>query len=427
MKAILSAAIGKAAQLTRRQNLVEATRVIQRALSGQGRAQPPVEPAPAAFPRVALRSLFVESAAALETPVKIAEVVAQAAAPAEQRPIGRVKRPLGEVLELLRQADLPDFRSIPKSFARAAPPASAPEGAVFLSRSFACEAGSRDYKVYVPSHIADRPPAEDGEKPPLIVMLHGCAQTPDDFAAGTGMNLLAEEHGFIVAYPRQSTSANQTACWNWFNPGDQMRDAGEPSIIAGMTRSLIADFGIDAERVYVAGLSAGGAMAAIMSATYPELYDATGIHSGLAHGAASDLLSALTAMRGRFGSSAAAAKTNRSNGANGGVRTIVFHGGSDQTVHPSNAEAIVAAARAGLKEAAQETQPGRAPGGRAYTRTVIADASGAAHVEYWAIQGLGHAWSGGQPGGSYTDPQGPDASREMLRFFLNAPAPSRAH
>jgi poly(hydroxyalkanoate) depolymerase family esterase len=156
-----------------------------------------------------------------------------------------------------------------------------PDGAAYLTRRFTCEAGSRDYKLYVPSHM-------DGRKLPLIIMLHGCTQNPDDFAVGTRMNQLAEEHDFVVAYPRQPTKANQLACWNWFNPKDQTRDLGEPSRI---TRAIMAELNIDAERVYVAGLSAGGTMAEIMSATYPELYAATGIHSGPAYRSATDAAS----------------------------------------------------------------------------------------------------------------------------------------
>ena len=253
-------------------------------------------------------------------------------------------------------------------------------------------------------------------------MLHGCTQNPDDFAVGTGMNRLSEEHGFIVAYPRQPMHANQSACWNWFNRKDQMRDAGEPSIIAGITRAIMTDFNIDAERVYVAGLSAGGAMAAIMSVTYPELYAATGVHSGLAHGSATDVVSAFAAMRGGPGSVASAPRKTRRKGTNDHVRTIVFHGMSDQTVHPSNAEMIIADARAGLADPLRETRYDGFMGGRAYTRSVITTASGVPHIEHWAIDGLGHAWSGGSPEGSHTDNNGPDASREMLRFFLENPA-----
>ncbi|HKN27497.1 MAG TPA: PHB depolymerase family esterase [Roseiarcus sp.] len=301
---------------------------------------------------------------------------------------------------------------------RKAPPVPVPEGAAWLTRAFAGAAGSRDYKVYVPNRV-------DGRALPLVVMLHGCTQNPDDFALGTGMNRLAEDLGFIVAYPRQPTTANPSACWNWFNLADQKRDEGEPSIIAGITRAIMAEFGIDPERVHVAGLSAGGAMAAIMAAAYPELYAATGIHSGLAHGSAADLASAFAAMRGgpapiQPTPSAARAKRHP-DAANGRVRTIVFHGALDKTVDPSNAETILAAARAGLSDSACETQQDGVAGGRAYTRTVITDASGAPHAECWEIDGLGHAWSGGSPEGSYTDPRGPDASREMLRFFLATP------
>ena len=419
MKSVFSTAMHQATQLLREQNVTEATRVIQRALSGRGHALSPDEQSPESSRLIELQTNVAESSGGFEQPWQDAGIAGAGVrnAAAERRPAARMKRPLGEVLKLLRQADLPSFGldSAPFVKSRKAPLVPVPDGAAYLTRTFACEAGSRDYKVYVPSR-------KFGRKRPLIVMLHGCTQNPDDFAVGTGMNRLAEEHGFIVAYPGQPVSANQTACWNWFNLTDQMRDAGEPSIIAGITRAIMAEFDIDAERVYVAGLSAGGAMAAIMSATYPELYAAAGIHSGLAYGSATDVASAFAAMRGTSSPAAPAQRKSRLKSAHGRVRTIVFHGASDQRVHPSNAETILAEARAGLTGPAQETQHVGSAGGRAYTRTVITDASGVPHVEHWAIEGLGHAWSGGSPEGSYSDQHGPDASREMLRFFLEGPA-----
>ena len=412
------AAMRQAVQLTRQRQLMEATRVIQRALSGWGRASPSNDPSSESARVIALANASDAAGAAEPLPHNANLQSARAGnIRAEERPSGRTRRPLGEVLDLLRQADRLGVgpHSAPLAKLRKTPPVPVPEGAAWLTRTFACEAGSRDYKVYVPSR-------GDGRVLPLVVMLHGCTQNPDDFAVGTGMNRLAEDLGFIVAYPRQPATANPSACWNWFNLADQRRDAGEPSIIAGITRATTAAFRIDAGRVYVAGLSAGGAMAAIMGAAYPELYAAMGIHSGLAYGSATDVASAFAAMRG--GSSPIqltpmqAPQTRRANGANGRVRTIVFHGASDKTVDPSNAEAILAGARAGLSDSAHETQQDGIAGGRAYTRTVITDASGAPQAECWEIDGLGHAWSGGSPEGSYTDPRGPDASREMLRFFL---------
>ena len=419
MKTVFSAAMRRATQLTRAQNVIEATQVIRRALSGRGQAPSPSEQSSESLPLLAPPTNDADSPDAFEQ-LRLDAGIASGRArdsTAEQRPAARTRRPLGEVLTLLRQVNLPGFGHDPASFAksRKAPPVPVPHGAAYLTRTFSCEAGSRDYKVYVPSHA-------EGRRLPLIIMLHGCTQNPDDFAAGTGMNRLSEEHGFIVAYPRQPMHANQSACWNWFNIKDQMRDAGEPSIIAGITRAIMMDFNIDAKRVYAAGLSAGGAMAAIMSVAYPELYAATGVHSGLAHGSATDVVSAFAAMRGGPGSAAPGARMRRRERANDHVRTIVFHGMSDQTVHPSNAETILADARASLAGPLRETHYDGFMGGRAYTRSVITTASGVPHVEHWAIDGLGHAWSGGSPEGSHTDSNGPDASREMLRFFLESPA-----
>ncbi len=256
---------------------------------------------------------------------------------------------------------------------------------------------------------------------PLLVMLHGCKQNPDDFAAGTRMNELAQEHGWMVLYPGQSRRANQMGCWNWFQQVDQTRDEGEPSIIAEMTRLVIESHPVDPKRVFVAGLSAGGAMAAIMATTYPDLYAACGIHSGLPHAAANDVVTALRAMK--HGPSARGPAG--SGGASRSVPTIVFHGDLDTTVHPCNGDEVIAQLRwrafgAGNDEAVFESvsrMQGESPGGRAFTRTIHRDARGRIDAEHWVIHGAGHAWSGGSKAGSYADPLGPDASREMIRFF----------
>jgi poly(hydroxyalkanoate) depolymerase family esterase len=249
-------------------------------------------------------------------------------------------------------------------------------------------------------------------------MLHGCTQSPDDFAAGTRMNDLAEEGTFLVAYPAQAQSANISKCWNWFSPADQQRDKGEPSLLAGITSQVMHDFRVDAERVYIAGLSAGGAAAAIMGATYPDLYAAIGVHSGLACGAASDIPSAFTAMRqGRSGVGTAIGRAGRV------IPTIVFHGDRDTTVNPINGDQVIAQSKSPT-ELRTAVTTGEAPGGLRYTCTVQTDENGQSILEQWVLHGAGHAWSGGSTEGSYTEPRGPDASREMMRFFLQCPTTS---
>jgi poly(hydroxyalkanoate) depolymerase family esterase len=418
MKMDFGAAMRQALRLTRAQNVMEATRVIQRSLGGGGPGSPPAEePRESALFLPSPPEVSVSGAAdPVEPDPQPAQTTGAPGAAAERRPAGRTRRPLGEVLTLLRQVDPSGLRpgSAPLPGLRKAPTVAVPQGAAYLTQTFACAAGSRDYKVYVPSGAAGRALS-------LVVMLHGCTQNPDDFAVGTGMNRLAEERGFVVAYPGQPASANPSACWNWFHLAHQRRDEGEPAIIAGITRAVMAEFAVDPGRVYVAGLSAGGAMAAIMSATYPELYAAAGIHSGLPHGAAADLPSAFAAMRGASNPAAPARRKRR---ANARVRSIVFHGANDKTVDPSNAEAILADVRAGLSSPAHEARQEGFEGGRAYTRTIVTDARGVPHAERWAIEGLGHAWSGGSPEGSFTDQRGPNASREMLRFFLAEPTAS---
>jgi poly(hydroxyalkanoate) depolymerase family esterase len=289
---------------------------------------------------------------------------------------------------------------------RAPPPM--PDGARFDERSYANAAGSRVYKLYVPSGY-------HGQVLPLVVMLHACTQSPDDFAAGTRMNDLAEEQMFLVVYPAQAQSANASRCWNWFKAGDQERDKGEPSLIAGITRQIIRDFPVEPGRVYIAGLSAGGAAAAIMGSTYPDLYAAIGVHSGLACGVASDIPSAFAAMRqGQFPARDESHQHARSGGA---VPTIVFHGDRDTIVNPLNGDQVIAQAKAAAVLQTTVSR-GEAPGKIRFTRTVQADDDGRPMLEQWVLHGAGHAWSGGSLAGSYTEPRGPDASREMMRFFL---------
>ncbi len=285
-------------------------------------------------------------------------------------------------------------------------PAEAPakEGARFEARSFGNDAGNRKYKLFIPSGYK-------GQMMPLVVMLHGCTQSPDDFAAGTRMNELAEDRGFLVAYPAQARTANISKCWNWFSGENQLRDHGEASLIAGITKQIMLDFTVLPKRVFVAGLSAGGAAAAIMGSAYPELYAAIGVHSGLACGAAGDLSSAMAAMQ--RGGSASPRRNSKL------VPTIVFHGDRDMTVNIANAAQVLAQAK-GSADLRSKITEGEA-GGMRYTRTMLSDGRGRAALEEWVLHGAGHAWSGGSKAGSFTDPHGPDASREMLRFFLSQP------
>lgn len=296
----------------------------------------------------------------------------------------------------------------------------------FLDGQYGNTAGRRSYKLYVPG--LHGPGGQGGPPPPLLVMMHGCSQSPDDFAVGTGMNALAEQHDCLVLYPAQPSSANLSRCWNWFSPSDQQRDRGEPSLIAGMTRQVMADYGADPQRVYIAGLSAGGAAAAIMGIAYPDLYAAIGVHSGLACGAANGLLSAFTAMRS--GEPLRVPPIGGRDGAAGGreiMPTIVFHGDRDTTVHPTNGDRVIAQSKATARITLdRQVQSGQVPDGHAWSRIVHTDPAGRVVLEQWVIHGAGHAWSGGCAKGSYSDPRGPDATREMLRFFLAQAHPDRA-
>jgi poly(hydroxyalkanoate) depolymerase family esterase len=280
----------------------------------------------------------------------------------------------------------------------------------FRQHHFACGAGSIHYKLFIPAGLSG--PA------PLVVMLHGCTQSPDDFACGTRMNTLAQEHGYVIAYPAQTQKRNPSKCWNWFRTHDQQRGRGEPAIIAALTRHLVQTHRLDERRVYAAGLSAGGAMASVLASTYPDVYAAIGVHSGLPHGVARDLPSAFAAMKQQPGMPGNAVPPAQMSP----VPVIVFHGDRDPTVDPRNASAVIAQCTGGVNGSASDdlrtsTERGSVPGGRAYTRTIYKNREGSIAAEQWVVHGGGHAWFGGDPAGSYADPAGPDASQHMLRFF----------
>lgn len=382
MNSDFARAMSRATASVRSQNLAEATAIIQAALAGRLEPASEAAPAPRAF----------RIAADVEEAETLGERPAEGRFKAARRPS------LGEAIDLLRRgrASL-DGLDLPLPGRRSpAPPL--PEGASFAWRNHACAAGSRRYRLFVPS-------CPRSELQGLVLMLHGCKQDPDDFAAGTEMNRLAEEARMIVAYPEQPGTANVSGCWNWFEPGHQGRDAGEPAILAALARDLAKEFGLPAGRVYAAGLSAGGAMAAVLARTHPDVFAAVGVHSGLPHGSARDVVSAFAAMRGQPLPPTAARES-------AGARVIVFHGEGDRTVHPANAAAIAEALPAGV-----ETVDTGATEGRRWRRMRRQGPGDLPQLEVWLIEGAGHAWSGGHSSGSFTDASGPSASAEMLRFF----------
>ncbi|WP_213952814.1 PHB depolymerase family esterase [Variovorax sp. dw_954] len=283
-----------------------------------------------------------------------------------------------------------------------------PEPEQWTDGHFAHDGRTLAYKLYLPPRTA----AAAAKPMPLVLMLHGCTQNPADFAAGTRMNDLARAQGFAVLYPAQTQRENAQGCWNWFKTQHQQRGRGEPALLAALTQTVMADHAIDPARVYVAGLSAGGAMADILGRRYPDIFAAVGVHSGLPMGAASDLMSALAAMHG--GGAASAPHEGKA------LPVIVFHGDADATVNARNGAAIVAAASGGYNGAgaAPQVTQGQSAGNQRFTRTTHASANGRAYIEHWQLHGAGHAWSGGSRSGSFTDPNGIDASAEMLRFFL---------
>lgn len=284
------------------------------------------------------------------------------------------------------------------------PPRSKPGS--FITGDFRCPKGNLSYKLYTPIGSARR-------RMPLVVMLHGCSQSAADFAAGTGMNGLADELGFLVLYPQQSQSANLARCWNWHAPANQARGSGEPAVIAALTRHALALGRANPSRVYIAGLSAGGAAAAIIGAAYPDIFVAIGVHSGIAQGNIRSMGAAMSAMRGEA-RSRSTGKVRRP------LPMIVFHGDQDRVVHPSNASVFLHNMERSLPgPLVSQSVSGRSGKGRDFTRKIYRSKFGNIVLEDWTVHGSGHGWSGGRVTGSYTDPAGPEASREMLRFFLS--------
>jgi poly(hydroxyalkanoate) depolymerase family esterase len=378
MNPLFQRLMNEATRLTRSGNLQAATAAIQRALRGDAVADPARAPTPPMQPAAPAHN----AAVVLDVEARVVE----------------------DDIAYVEPARPPE------------PPAQsplAPEGpGEWSAGQFTHQGRTLGYKVYVPPRAAGVAPAAR----PLVLMLHGCTQGPDDFAAGTQMNALARELGVIVLYPEQTQHANAQKCWNWFKPQHQQRGRGEPAVLAALTQSIAARHHADPTRVYVAGLSAGGAMADILGRCYPDVFAAVGVHSGLPTGAASDVMSALGAMK------AGAATAPRDDG-RAMPPLIVFHGDADSTVSPRNGAAVVQAALASAPAATTTAQvsEGACAGGQRFTRTVYPAVAGRPVVEYWQLHGAGHAWSGGSREGSFTDPEGADASSEMLRFFLAHP------
>lgn len=378
--------MAKATELTKAGKLAEATALIQSLLTDNS-------PEAAELPDATV----IEGAFTRLEEAEPVDAATPKPVPPNLKPRSATKQRTS-LRETLRKITAGGMPAKTRAYMAAAP---LPSGAEFITLTHRNAQGQRAYKLYVPVN-------QPSTAMPLIVMLHGCTQSPDDFAAGTGMNALAEQHGFLVAYPAQPSGANANKCWNWFKAEDQARGCGEPALIAGLTRDILRDYPVDPARIYVAGLSAGGAAAAIMGAAYPDLFSGVGVHSGLAVGAATDIPQAFSAMRsGSSGKELAQA-----------APTIVIHGMADTTVHCSNGQAIVAQTLAAYPGLKTSNKKGMSAGGKSYRQTCYGDAKGRTMCEHWEIDAAGHAWAGGQAEGSYTDPSGPSASKEMVRFFL---------
>ena len=292
----------------------------------------------------------------------------------------------------------------------------------FLAGVFANDAGERRYRLFRPS----APPMPASGARTLVVVLHGCTQDADDIARGTRFNEAASRLGFLALYPEQPESAHPRKCWNWYLAGQRRRGAGEAGIIADLTSTIVRREGVDPGRVYVAGVSAGAAMAANLAAGYPELYAAAAFHSGVPALAATDVPSALALMsHGPEDADALGTLAFHEMGARARVvPVILMHGTADASVSVVNlrattrqwAVANALAARELVPEPVEIRPSDARLSGRKY---VLSD--GTVLAEAWRVEGLAHAWSGGSAAGSYTDPAAPDATAMMLEFFQRHP------
>ncbi|WP_231402464.1 extracellular catalytic domain type 1 short-chain-length polyhydroxyalkanoate depolymerase [Caenimonas aquaedulcis] len=349
----------------------------------------------------------------LQEATQLIQQALQRGAPAGEKPAPAPtpSAPRADVTDVTDVAfrELPSPGGAPAAAAEQPSPASSTGPASFERHAFDGGAKPYTYWLYTPGRQDDSAPL------PIVVMLHGCTQDGADFATGTAMNELAAVRGCLVVYPEQRQDANSMRCWNWFEPAHQRRDSGEPAMIAALALEVAARHGGDTSRIYIAGLSAGGAMATLVGQLYPDVFAAVGVHSGLPAQSAQDVVGAMSAMR------KPAAQRTPSTRAGIAVPTIVFHGNSDRTVHPGNGKRIVqeAVSAADAKGVPLSSRPGpTGASSRTVRRAVHSSAEGQPWVESWEIVGAPHAWSGGRAAGTYTDPQGPDASAAMLDFFL---------
>jgi poly(hydroxyalkanoate) depolymerase family esterase len=292
-----------------------------------------------------------------------------------------------------------------------------------MAGSYANSAGTLAYEAFVPDSVG----GEGGKRVPLVVALHGCTQTAAGFRALTRLDELAAKRGFVVVFPEQPKSRNQLGCWNWFQQDHMQRGAGEPSMIAGITNEVLQRYPIDPDRVYVTGLSAGGAMASVMGATYPDLFAAIGVAAGCEYAAGA----ACAGYKGTDPEQSARAAYQAMGSLARPVPFIVFQGDKDKTVPPENADQLVQSGQAiadwaddGARNSSIPARPSRTSagwnqGGRSYTLRHYKDGHGHELAQYWMVHGMEHAWSGGDATQPYADPAGPDATAAMYDFFMD--------